>query len=148
MLRRAVRALTERGGIRVSKRSAIYETEPLGPAQPRFLNAAVEVQTELVPRELLLTTLAIETQLGRVRDAANKSGPRVIDIDILLYGDEIVAEPDLIVPHPELHRRGFALAPLVDIAADLEHPALGRPLRELLQETGLAGVTRTEEPLT
>jgi 2-amino-4-hydroxy-6-hydroxymethyldihydropteridine diphosphokinase len=130
------------------KRSAVFETEPIGPRQPRYLNAAVEVSTTLTPRELLLACLEIEAALGRVRTPdAPKDGPRLIDLDVLLYDDEIIADPDLIVPHPELHRRAFALAPLVDIATDLKHPAVGRHLRDLLAEIGLAGITRTEETL-
>jgi 2-amino-4-hydroxy-6-hydroxymethyldihydropteridine diphosphokinase len=147
-LRTAVGALAERNGIRVIRRSAVYETQPVGPPQPPFLNAAVEVQTSLSARELLAACLAVEAELGRLRDpVAPEDGPRTIDLDILLYGDDIVAEPDLIVPHPELHTRAFAMVPLVEMAGDLPHPALGRPLRELLAEVGTSGVVRTEEPL-
>jgi 2-amino-4-hydroxy-6-hydroxymethyldihydropteridine diphosphokinase len=146
-LRRAVRALAERDGIAVKKRSSVWETEPVGPPQPRFLNAAVEVETTLSPRELLTACLEIEAGLGRVRAADQPHGPRPVDLDILLYGDEIVADRDLVVPHPELHRRAFVMVPLGEIAGDVHHPALGRTLRELLLEIGPSGVERTEETL-
>ncbi|HJZ85282.1 MAG TPA: 2-amino-4-hydroxy-6-hydroxymethyldihydropteridine diphosphokinase [Polyangia bacterium] len=147
-LRRAVRALAQRDGIKVTKRSALYETEPVGPPQPRFLNAAVEVETTLAPRELLVACLDIEEAVGRARRAGTpKDSPRVIDLDILLYGDEVVADPDLIVPHPHLHTRAFALAPLVDIAGQVMHPALGRKLSDLLREVGWDGVSRIEDTL-
>ena len=147
-LKRAVRAIAEREGVRVTRRSAVYETEPVGPPQPPFLNAAIEVETTLAPHELLEACLSVETAIGRTRPpGGDRHGPRVIDLDILLYGSDIVAEPDLVVPHPALHKRAFALAPLCDLAADLRHPALGRPLGDLLDEVGLAGVQPTEERL-
>ena len=147
-LRRAVRALAERDGVTVTKRSRVYETEPVGPAQPRFLNAAVEVSTTLAPRELLAACLDIEGALGRARRVGEpRHVPRPIDLDILLYGNEIVAEPDLIVPHPRLHTRSFALAPLCDIAAALTHPALGRSIADLLREVGMDGVARSGETI-
>jgi 2-amino-4-hydroxy-6-hydroxymethyldihydropteridine diphosphokinase len=147
-MRNAVQALAENKGIRVIKRSAVYETEPVGPAQPRFLNAAVEVETSLEPRELLVFCRDIESRLGRVRREDDpKAGPRMIDLDILLYGDEIIAEPDLIVPHPSLHKRAFALAPLCDLAPDAAHPALGRKLKDLMREVGSEGIIRVEETL-
>jgi 2-amino-4-hydroxy-6-hydroxymethyldihydropteridine diphosphokinase len=145
-LRQAVRALGEEDGIRVRRRSAVYETEPLGPAQPRFLNAVVEVQTTLGPKELLETCLAIEQALGRTRPG-EPQGPRVVDLDLLLYGDEIVAERELVVPHAHLHTRGFALVPLLEVAGDVRHPAIGRRLSDLLRSVPLAGVWKTEEVL-
>ena len=147
-LRKAVRALAERDGIRVKKRSAVFETEPIGPPQPRFFNAAVEVETTLTPRELLIACQDIEASIGRLRPSHGvRHGPRVIDLDILLYGDEVLAEPDLVVPHPDLHTRAFVLAPLLDVAGNLKHPALGRHVGELLRDVGSSGVSRTEVTL-
>jgi 2-amino-4-hydroxy-6-hydroxymethyldihydropteridine diphosphokinase len=93
--------------------------------QPRFLNAAAALDTELTARELLAVLLAIERQLGRVRDGT-RWGPRTIDLDLLLYGDEIVDEPGLRVPHPRLHERRFVLEPLVELDPELVVPGAGR----------------------
>ena len=98
--------------------------------QPRFLNAAVAVDTELAPRQLLDRLLAVEQKLGRTREGP-RLGPRVIDLDLLVYGDEIVDEPGLRVPHPRLAERRFALEPLADLDAALVVPGLG-PVSALL----------------
>jgi 2-amino-4-hydroxy-6-hydroxymethyldihydropteridine diphosphokinase len=98
--------------------------------QPRFLNAAVAVETGLAPGSLLERLLAIERELGRTRDGP-RFGPRTIDLDLLLYGDEIVDEPGLKVPHPRLQERRFALEPLADLDPELEVPRLG-PVQALL----------------
>ena len=98
--------------------------------QPSFLNGAVAVETTLSPRELLNVLLRVERELGRVRDG-ERWGPRTIDLDLLLYGDEIVDEDGLRVPHPRLHERRFALEPLVDLEPELEIPGRG-PVSELL----------------
>ena len=100
--------------------SPVYETEPVGgPAQPDYLNAVVAVDTALSTRELLGVAKALETEAGREPpDPANRWGPRPLDIDILMVGDERVDEPDLVVPHPRIHQRAFVLAPLADIAPD------------------------------
>jgi 2-amino-4-hydroxy-6-hydroxymethyldihydropteridine diphosphokinase len=109
--------------------SRLRETEPVGVvAQPWFLNGAVALETELTPRELLETLLAIERSLGRERpdDDAARWGPRTIDLDLLLYGDEAVDEPGLTVPHPRLHERRFALEPLVELDPEVAVPGRGR----------------------
>jgi 2-amino-4-hydroxy-6-hydroxymethyldihydropteridine diphosphokinase len=105
--------------------SPIFETEPWGdPDQPKYLNAAAELETELGPRELLERLLEIERRLGRVRDG-RRYGPRTIDLDLLLYGDVVVDEPGLTVPHPRLAERLFALEPLFALDAGLFVPGHG-----------------------
>jgi len=112
--------------------STLRLTDPVGyEEQPRFLNGAVELETELSPRELLQRLLEIERRLGRVRDAGPRFGPRTIDLDLLLYGDETVDEPGLTVPHPRLAERRFALEPLAELDPGLEIPGYG-PVQALL----------------
>jgi 2-amino-4-hydroxy-6-hydroxymethyldihydropteridine diphosphokinase len=112
--------------------STIRETDPVGyENQPRFLNGAAVVDTELAPRELLERLLEIERRLGRVRADGPRYGPRTIDLDLLLYGDETVDEPGLVVPHPRLAERRFALEPLAELDPELEIPGHG-PVRALL----------------
>lgn len=110
----AIQRLREAGGIEVTKVSSIYETEPVGgPQQPKYLNGAIAINTELEPRQLLLALQKIENQLGKQRSV--KNGPRTIDLDILMYGEEEIDEPDLKIPHPRMHEREFVLKPLRDI---------------------------------
>ncbi len=112
--------------------STFRETDPVGyEDQPRFLNAAVALETALTPRELLDQLLAVERQLGRTREGP-RYGPRTIDLDLLLYGDEIVDEPGLRVPHPRLAERRFALEPLFELDPGLIIPGVG-PVSALLQ---------------
>lgn len=121
--------------------SSVYETEPVGNAeQPWFLNAVLEGYTELGPQELLEFALAIETALGRVRSFPN--APRTIDIDILLYGEEVVASSALTIPHPRLTERGFALCPLTEIAPHLEHPIIGETMESILASASELEETR------
>lgn len=130
-LRAAVDELASEPGIDIVAVSTIRETEPVGFAdQPPFLNAAAAVETELPPRALLERLLAIEQRLGRTRDGP-RYGPRTIDLDLLLYGDRVLDEPGLTVPHPRLHERLFALEPLVELDPGLDAPGLG-PLAEIL----------------
>jgi 2-amino-4-hydroxy-6-hydroxymethyldihydropteridine diphosphokinase len=113
--------------------SAIYETEAWGLThQEKFLNQALKIETWLLPKELLRSVLDIEESLGRKRDV--KYGPRTIDIDILFYGDEIVHEPHLEIPHPEIQNRRFALQCLNDIAPAYHHPVLHKTIAQLLAE--------------
>jgi 2-amino-4-hydroxy-6-hydroxymethyldihydropteridine diphosphokinase len=119
----ALRLLGER--VTVVAVSSLRETEPWGHAdQPRFLNAAAAVETELRPGALLQTLLDVELQLGRTREGP-RFGPRTIDLDLLLYGDEQLDEPGLTVPHPRLHERRFVLEPLAELSPGLEIPGRG-----------------------
>lgn len=112
--------------------SDVYETEPIdAPPQPWFLNCAVALETELMPKQLLAAVLAIERELGRRRQKTNAKTPRTIDIDILLFGSSIVNTPALTIPHPGLHLRRFVLEPLAAIAPEVRHPVLKRTIREL-----------------
>jgi 2-amino-4-hydroxy-6-hydroxymethyldihydropteridine diphosphokinase len=105
--------------------SELRETDPVGVVdQPAFLNGAVALETELGPRELLDALLAVERDLGRAR--RERWGPRTIDLDLLLYGDETIDEPGLTVPHPRLHERRFALEPLLDLDPEVAIPRRGR----------------------
>lgn len=124
----------EAAGIHVLRRSSIYETEPQNlPDQPWFLNLVVEVETELFPRLLLARIQAIELGMGRRRDVPK--GPRTIDIDILLFGDFVIATRELQVPHPRMAERRFVLEPLAELAPDLIHPETGKTVREMLSDT-------------
>jgi 2-amino-4-hydroxy-6-hydroxymethyldihydropteridine diphosphokinase len=120
--------------LRPRRVSAVLETEPLGKTdQPRFLNAVAEIETDLPPPDLLGRLLDVERGLGRDRGAdAVRWGPRLIDLDLLLYGDEQVRSESLRVPHPELHRRRFVLEGLAELCPERAVPGLGRTVRELL----------------
>jgi len=124
-IERAVELLRAAPGIEVLAVSSLRETDPVGfEEQPRFLNGAVELETALGPRELLDLLLGVERALGRTREGP-RFGPRTIDLDLLVYGDERVDEPGLTVPHPRLHERRFALEPLAELAPEQELPGRG-----------------------
>lgn len=112
--------LLERAGLTISRRSAFYRTPPWGPVpQPDYVNQVLEVCSPVGPRDLLALALLVERELGRDRAREERYGPRRIDIDILLFGAKSVSEEDLVLPHPRLLERAFALVPLTEIAPDI-----------------------------
>jgi 2-amino-4-hydroxy-6-hydroxymethyldihydropteridine diphosphokinase len=124
-LRRALLALAGLPGTRLVAASSLYRSAPVGhAAQPDFVNAVAEIETRLGAQALLGELLATEARFGRVRTFPN--APRTLDLDLLLYGDRVIAEPGLIVPHPRMHERAFVLAPLAEIAPDIAIPGKGR----------------------
>ena len=132
-LQDAIAAL-RKAGISVQRISSMYETEPVDYlGQPRFLNCALEAETELGALELLHALRGIETQMGSKKLIAK--GPRLIDIDILLYGNEIIDTPELQVPHPRMHLRRFVLEPLVEIAPEAQDPVSHLSIADLLART-------------
>src|SRR5579863_4020252 len=129
-LRDAIARLAKAG--KVVQQSSIYETEPVEfTAQPWFLNCVVELETDLTPQRLMAELLAIEQEMGRER--TQKKGPRVIDLDILLFGDLVTSSADLTIPHPAMQERRFVLEPLVEIAPQVTHPRLKKTAKELLE---------------
>ncbi|MFO7982160.1 MAG: 2-amino-4-hydroxy-6-hydroxymethyldihydropteridine diphosphokinase [Desulfuromonadales bacterium] len=133
LLQQARLGIDEHPGISLQGASPVFETAPVGgPAdQPPFLNAAIEVGTTLPPEELLAWSRTVEERCGRIR--GERWGPRLIDIDILFYGNLIIRQPELTIPHPRLHERRFVLVPLNELAPDFIHSVFGRTCRELLE---------------
>ncbi len=130
-LRDALKRLNAAEEVEVTRVSAFYRNPPLGPEnQPWYVNAAARLRTRLGPEELLRLLQQVETALGRVR--GERWGPRRLDLDLLLYNGEVIFAPDLVVPHPEMHRRAFVLAPLAEIAPRAWHPVLQKSAQDLL----------------
>lgn len=139
----AVRALEDRG-IRTVRSSRVYETDPVGgPPQPDFLNAVIEVETDVEPQDLLRMCLEVESLLGRER--AERWGPRTIDIDLLTYGDRQIDEPGLTVPHPRMHERAFVMVPFLELDADPPLPG-GRSASSLTLGAGVLVQVRPHAP--
>jgi 2-amino-4-hydroxy-6-hydroxymethyldihydropteridine diphosphokinase len=144
-LQRAVDLLDAEPEIAVGRSSRIWETAPIGPEQPDFLNAVVEIETTLQPLEVLAACQRAEHHLGRTREV--RWGPRTLDVDVLLYGDTSVDLPELVVPHPRLTERAFVVLPLLDLRSD---PVLPSGLRILEVPTGpdmVAGARPVLPPL-
>jgi len=143
-LERAIAALSD-AGARVLRRSSIYETEPVDYlAQPWFLNCAVEAETSLPPEQLMAALQEIERLLGSKKLIAR--GPRIIDLDVLLYGSEIIRTAEMEIPHPRMAERRFVLVPLAELAPALRHPVLQATIAELLAATPDKSVVRAWQP--
>jgi 2-amino-4-hydroxy-6-hydroxymethyldihydropteridine diphosphokinase len=128
----AVCRISQVSRVKVLRQSSLYRTEPVGfEEQGWFINSVVEIRTALNPHELLKVLQRIEDTMGRVRGP--KWGPRIIDLDILLYGQEVIEENELVIPHPDLHKRRFVLGPLFEIASYVIHPAFGVSIRGLME---------------
>jgi len=137
-LREAVRRIGLLGEVKAV--SSFYDTEPVGYLdQPRFLNAALLLETELAPAALMQALLEVERAMGRERVGAVAKGPRVIDLDMLLYGDLVMAREELVLPHPAMHERRFVLEPLAEIAPEWVHPLFGTTVREMLARLDSVG---------
>ncbi|HME92461.1 MAG TPA: 2-amino-4-hydroxy-6-hydroxymethyldihydropteridine diphosphokinase [Myxococcaceae bacterium] len=136
----ALESLSHIDAAAVLRCSSLYESAPMGPPQPRYLNAVVELECALAPLSLLAILKQIELDLGRTK--SERWGPRAIDLDVLLWGEQVIAEARLQVPHLELHRRRFALEPLCELNPNARHPVLGESVSNLLERVQLQDVVK------
>jgi 2-amino-4-hydroxy-6-hydroxymethyldihydropteridine diphosphokinase len=155
-IRQALVLLKDHPAVEVQSVSSFYQTEPVGMsfnegvAIPWFVNAAAQVRTSLSPQELLALCLSVEHQLGRNRLPMNRgagAASRTLDVDLLFYGDQIIRQPGLSVPHPRMHERAFTLYPMRDIAPQWRHPELGRTIESLVQALPESSGLRPLEPV-
>ena len=130
----AIREISKNASIKIISKSSFYQTSPIGPIQQEwFINSAIKINTSLTPIKLLTNLLNIESTMGRVRK--EKWGPRLIDLDLLFYDNQILNEEKITIPHPEISKRNFVLIPLCEIAENLNHPTLKKSIKTLLQES-------------
>jgi 2-amino-4-hydroxy-6-hydroxymethyldihydropteridine diphosphokinase len=140
-IRQAVEEMARMPRTQLVRVSSLYDTEPVGDQdQPSFLNAVAVLDTELKPRELLWNLQLIEKRLGRVR--ARRWGPRTIDLDILLYGEMVIEQEDLVIPHPELENRAFVIIPLYELDPELRLPGSGQMVKDLMKTPRKRGSVR------
>ena len=139
-----IRSIEEEADLLLLAASPIYETAPVGPAgQDAYLNAALELRTWLAPLELLRRLQAIEVRLGRERGPETvRWGPRIIDLDLLFFGDRCIDLPDLVVPHPRAHERAFVMLPMAELAPGFRHPVVGVAVAEIAREQAHTGGVR------
>ena len=139
----AVRGLARHAAIEIKETASLYETSPVGgpSGQTAYLNSVARLTTTCSPREFLKVALSIETSLGREHGV--RWDARVIDIDVLLFGDDVIDEADLRIPHPRLHLRRFVLEPLCDLAGEIIHPSLGKSIQRLAEDVRRSGNDET-----
>ena len=140
ILENALKILAKTPGINLQGRSSWYQTKPVGPPQPDYLNGCALLNVELTPQELIETLLRIEAQFGRVRQERN--GPRTLDLDLLLFEDLILDAPNLQLPHPRMRERAFVLVPLAEIAPDWLEPVSRKAIAQLVQTVDCSGVRK------
>ncbi|MBD0335253.1 MAG: 2-amino-4-hydroxy-6-hydroxymethyldihydropteridine diphosphokinase [Cyanobacteria bacterium Co-bin13] len=138
ILQDALAALNATEGIAVLTHSSVYQTAPVGPPQPDYLNCAALLQTCLAPEVLLRELLQVEASFGRVR--RERWGPRLLDLDLILFGDLVLTTPTLQIPHPRMHERAFVLVPLSEIAPDWIEPISGKTIAQLVEQVDHSGV--------
>ena len=143
ILQGAVDQMAQHAHIKVIRCSSIYQTPPVGPPQPDYLNASILIETDLAPEELLRTLLQIEANFGRVR--RERWGPRLLDLDLLLFGDLVLTLPTLQIPHPRMHERAFVLVPLAEVASHWVDPISGKTVAQLVQNVTSKGIQKLPE---